>query len=403
MFEVYASTPENLGPESIAAHAQRAEAMGCDGLHVPDALHDGLLLAALALNATRTLRVGTGVLVAFPRSPMTVAVAAWDLQRLSGGRFELGIGTQVKANIEERYSARWDSPVPQLREYMQSLRAIFHSFQTGAPLRFEGAHYQFTRLQPFFNPGPIDHPAIPIFCGAVGPDMTRMAGRIADGLIAHPTQSPPECIRELCLPALRAGFERGGKDGKDGPGGKDGKGAKDGEGGKGGKNRKDRESGEGGGDGEDGKDGKDRESRKGGGKSRAAFHLLLSPLLATGPDDAAVAAEWEKQRNLLGFLFSTPAYWRSLELFGWRDLGPRLRELSRAGDWRALGEALSDDMLEKFVPRGAYGDIAAVLRARYGELIQRGGKTRYRIAFPLPANPALDKQAGKAIAQLKGC
>ena len=121
-----------MGPGEIGAHAARAEAMGFDGLHVPDAVHDGLLLAAMALAATRRLIVGTGVLVAFPRSPMTVAVASWDLQKMSGGRFELGLGTQIRQNIEERYSARWDSPVPQLREYVQSLRAIFHSFQTGA-------------------------------------------------------------------------------------------------------------------------------------------------------------------------------------------------------------------------------------------------------------------------------
>ena len=173
MFEVFAATPEDMGPGEIGTHAARAEAMGFDGLQVPDALHDGLLLAAMALNATSKLIVGTGVLVAFPRSPMTVAIASWDLQKMSGGRFQLGLGTQIKQNIEQRYCARWDSPVPQLREYVQSLKAIFHSFQTSEKLGFEGEHYQFTRLQPFFNPGPIDHPHIPILCGAVGPDMTR--------------------------------------------------------------------------------------------------------------------------------------------------------------------------------------------------------------------------------------
>ena len=192
MFEVFATTPEDMGPGEIGAHAARAEAMAFDGLQVPDAIHDGLLLAAMALNATSKLLVGTGVLVAFPRSPMTVAIASWDLQRMSGGRFELGLGTQIKQNIEQRYSARWEKPVSQLREYVQSLKAIFHSFQTGEKLCFEGEHYQFTRLQPFFNPGPIEHPDIPILCGAVGPDMTRMVGRIADGMITHPTNTPPE-------------------------------------------------------------------------------------------------------------------------------------------------------------------------------------------------------------------
>ncbi len=339
MFQVFAATPEDMGPGEIGAHAARAETMGYDGLQVPDAVHDGLLLAALALAATDRLVVGTAVLVAFPRSPMTVAVASWDLQKMSGGRFELGLGTQIKANIEQRYSARWDSPVPQLREYVQSLKAIFHSFQTGERLNFVGAHYRFTKLQPFFNPGPIENPDIPILCGAVGPDMTRMLGRVADGMVTHPTNSAPEYIREACLPRLQAGLTQAGRDGND-------------------------------------------------------FKLVLGPLTATGINEDKVAAEWEKQRNMLGFLYSTPAYWPSLELFGWQDTGQRLLDLTREGDWAAMSEVLTDDMLEKFVPRGTYSEITAVLRQRYGELTRR-------ITFPMPGDPADDKLAVGAIAQLK--
>jgi probable F420-dependent oxidoreductase len=339
MFQVFAATPEDMGPGEIGAHAARAEAMGFDGLQVPDALHDGLLLAAMALAATRRMIVGTGVLVAFPRSPMTVAVASWDLQKMSGGRFELGLGTQIRQNIEQRYSARWDSPVPQLREYVQSLKVIFHSFQTGAKLDFRGEHYTFTRLQPFFNPGPIDHPEIPILCGAVGPDMTRMVGRIADGMITHPTNTPPEYIRQVCLPRLQAGFRQAGRDGED-------------------------------------------------------FRLVLGPLTATGRDEETVAAEWEKQRNLLGFLYSTPAYWPSLELFGWQDKGQQLLDMTRSGDWQNMRDIVTDEMLDKFVPRGTYDVIADVYRQRYA------GLTR-RITFPMPADPADDELAAAAIAQLQ--
>ncbi len=339
MFQVFAATPEDMGPGEIGAHAARAEAMGFDGLQVPDAIHDGLLLSAMALNATQSLIVGTGVLLAFPRSPMITAIAAWDLQKMSGGRFELGLGTQIKPNIEQRYSARWDSPVPQLREYVQAMKAVFHSFQTGERLNFVGEHYSLTKLQPFFNPGPIDHPDIPILCGAVGPAMTRMVGRIADGMITHPTNTPPEYIREVCLPRLEAGFERAGRDGSD-------------------------------------------------------FKLVLGPLTATGKDEATVAAEWEKQRNLLGFLYSTPAYWPSLELFGWQDKGQQLLDLTRAGDWGAMTEVVTDEMLEKFVPRGTYDDIADVYRERYGELTRR-------ITFPLPGDPSDDPLAAEAIARLK--
>ena len=339
MFEVFASTPEYMGPAEIGAHAARAEAMGFYGLQVPDALHDGLLLSALALNATSRLVVQTSVLVAFPRSPMTTAVAAWDLQSMSGGRFELGIGTQVKGNIEKRYSARWDSPVPQLREYVQSMRAIFHSFQTGETLCFEGDHYQLTRLQPFFNPGPIDYPDIPIYCGAVGPDMTRMVGRVADGMITHPTNTPTRYIREVCLPRLQDGFDKGGRD-------------------------------------------------------AAAFTLVLGPLTATGSDQEAVARAWEKQRQLLGFLYSTPAYWPSLELFGWQDRGQTLLDLTRAGQWEKMTEIIDDDMLDKFVPRGTYDTIANVFRERYGGLARR-------TTFPVPDHPEEDGLVADVIRNLQ--
>lgn len=339
MFTVYATTPETLGPESIAEHARRAEAMGFDGLQVPDAVHDGLLLAALALNATQRLKVGTGVLVAFPRSPMTVAVAAWDLQRMSGGRFELGLGTQIRQNIEERYSATWSSPVPQLREYVQSLKAIFHSFQTGERLHQVGEHYHFTRLQPFFNPGPIDHPRIPVYCGAVGPAMTRMVGKIADGMITHPTNTPPRYLREVCLPRLQGGFEAAGRDG-------------------------------------------------------SGFRLVLGPLVATGRDQASVAEAWEKQRQLLGFLYSTPAYWPSLALFGWQDRGHQLQALTREGRWRELASVVTDSMLEQFVPRGSYREIAGVIRERYAGLASS-------VTFPMPEDPADDALAAKAIAGLR--
>ena len=339
MFQVFATTPENMGPGEIGAHAARAEAMGFDGLHVPDAVHDGLLLSAMALAATRHLIVGTGVLLAFPRSPMVTAIASWDLQKMSGGRFELGLGTQIKQNIEQRYAARWDSPVPQLREYVQAIKAVFHSFQTGERLNFEGEHYSLTRLQPFFNPGPIDHPDIPILCGAVGPAMTRMVGRIADGMITHPTNTPPEYIRQVCLPRLQGGFDKAGRSGQD-------------------------------------------------------FKLVLGPLTATGKDEATVAAEWEKQRKLLGFLYSTPAYWPSLDLFGWQDKGQQLLDMARSGNWQEMSKVITDTMLQKFVPRGTYDEIVGIYQARYANLTRR-------ITFPIPENPADDELAARAIAQLK--
>ncbi len=339
MFQVFAVTPEDMGPEEVGAYAVRAEAMGFDGLQVPDAIHDGLLLAAMALTATSSLIVGTGVLVAFPRSPMTVAVASWDLQKMSGGRFELGLGTQIRQNIEERYSARWDSPVPQLREYVQSLRAIFNCFQNGGKLDFRGEHYNFTRLQQFFNPGPIEHPDIPIYCGAVGPAMTRMVGRVADGMITHPTNTPPKYVREICLPRLRDGF-------------------------------------------------------KSAGRSEDDFKMVLGPLTATGKDQQTVAQERERIRGLLAFLYSTPAYWPSLELFGWEAKGRQLQEMTRAGEWEKMPQILDDEMLDTFVPTGTYDEIVSIYKELFGGLARR-------VTFPMPANPEDDRLAAVAIAGLR--
>ena len=338
MFEVYATTPERMSPAKIGEHAKRAEAMGFDGLHVPDAIHDGFLLANNALMATTTLKVGTGVLVAFPRSPMTVAIASWDLQAMSNGRFELGLGTQIKANIEKRYSTTWAAPMPRMREYVQALRAIFNSFQTGEKLLFEGEHYQFSKLQAFFNPGPIDNPDIPILLGAIGPLMTSMAGEFADGMITHPTNTPPAYINDVCLPRLQKGFDKHTK-------------------------QKD-------------------------------FKLMLGCLVATGIDDQAVSLEKEKQRQLLGFLYSTPAYWPSLEQFGWKNKGEELLQMTRAGDWASMADIIDDEMLNTFVPVGTYAEIADIIKQRYQGLATR-------ITFPLPENPEHDNAAAKAIAQLQ--
>ena len=339
MFEVWASTPETMGPRDIAAHAQRAEALGFDGLQVPDALHDGLLLATLALNATARLRVLIGVLVVFPRSPMNVAVAAWDLAAMSGGRLSLGLGTQVKGNIEGRYSTPWTAPLPRMREYIGALRAIFDAFQNGTRLDFQGEHYRFTRLQPFFNPGPIDHPHVPLLMGAVGPQMTSLAGEIADGMITHPTNTPPRYVREVILPRLQQGAERAGRTLDD-------------------------------------------------------FALLLSALVATGPDAATVAREREKWRRMLAFLYSTPAYWPTLELFGFHGRGEALLEMTRANAWSQMQDLVDDALLDAVVPAAPFEELPDLLRAWYGDIGSR-------ICLALPEDPAHDAALARAVAALQ--
>jgi probable F420-dependent oxidoreductase len=340
MFQVYATMDQRMRPSEVAAHAQRAEALGYDGLNVPEAVHDGLVSAATALNATTCLKVATSVLVAFPRSPMTVAHAAWDLQAISGGRFELGLGPQVRGNIVGRYSIPWTPPVPRMREYVNALRAIFDCFMNGTGLAFEGEHYRFTRLQPFFNPGPIENPEIPIFLGAVGPGMTALAGEVADGLVTHPTNTAPRYIREVMLPRLTRGAARTGRHSDD-------------------------------------------------------IKLMLGPLIATGPSQDETRAQREKQRELLSFLYSTPAYWPSLELFGWEERGQQLRQLTREGRWGDMLGLITDEMLDALVPTAPYADIGDLLREWYRDLSTL-------ITFPMPEDPARDPEVAKVIAGLRG-
>lgn len=338
-FRVYATMSQQLPLSKVAAHARRAEALGYDGLNVPEAVHDGLAAATVALQATTRLRVATSVLVAFPRSPMIVANAAWDLQEMSGGRFGLGIGSQVRGNITRRYGVAWTAPAPRMREYVGALRAIFHCWQEGGELCFEGEHYQLTRMQPFFRPEPLEHPEVPIYLGGVGPAMTAVAGEVADGLMTHPTNTAPRYLREVLKPRIAGGAARSGRDPE-------------------------------------------------------SVSLMVGPLLATGPGDAEVKRERENARQHLTFLYSTPSYWPSLELHGWKERGERLHQLTREGRWADMGGVVDDAMLDVFVPTGSYAEITDVLRERYADLTDW-------ITFPMPEDPAHDAEAAAVIERLR--
>jgi len=220
------------------------------------------------------------------------------------------------------------------------LRAIFACWQEGAPLRFEGEHYRFTRMQPFFAPGRLESGPPPIHLGAVGPRMTALAGEVADGLMCHPTNSSPRYLREVVLPRVAAGAARAGR-------------------------------------------------------ASADVVLMVSELIATGADAPAVAAARAKARETLAFVLSTPAYWPSLALYSWQDAGERLHAMSRAGEWQAMPTAISDEMLDAFVPSAAYPEIAALLAERFAGLAGR-------IPFPLPESSADEPAARAAIEALRG-
>jgi probable F420-dependent oxidoreductase len=337
--EVWAAMDQRMRLGEVAAHARRVEALGYDGLNVPDAVHDGLLLAQAALAATDTLRVATSVLVAFPRSPMTVAHAAWDLQAFSGGRFELGLGSQVRGNIVGRYSVEWSPPIPRMREYIAALRAIFASWQDGAPLDFEGEHYRFTKMQPFFNPGPLDHGSIPIHLGGIGRAMTALAGEAADGLMCHPTNTSPRYLREVIWPSVEKGAQRKGRDPE-------------------------------------------------------TLELMAADLIATGPDGEAVFAAREEIRDLMGFLLSTPAYWPSLQFHGWEGVGQRLNAMVKEGRWGQMGAEIADEILDEFVPSASYREIVDVLAGRVV-------RQTTRLTFPMPSRKEFEAEAGEVIAAIR--
>ncbi|MCA9511025.1 MAG: TIGR03617 family F420-dependent LLM class oxidoreductase [Myxococcales bacterium] len=336
--QVTATMGADVPLAEIPAYAKRVEALGYDALSVPEARHEGVLTALLALEHTTRLRVGTGVLVAFARSPMLAAQAAWDLQSLSNGRFELGLGTQVKGNVVGRFGMPWSAPAARLRDYIGAVRACFDTFQNGAPLDFRSESYTLNRMQPFFNPGPIAHPDVPILMGAIGPIMTRVVGEVADAVQTHPTNSEPRYLREVMRPRIDEGRRRAGR--------------------------------------------------------TAHVEIAAGPLVATGPDAAAVEAELRKARETLVFTLSTPAYWPALEHHGWRGVGERLLQCTREGRWQEMDAALPDEVVRAFVPAATYDEIADVLAGLYDGVADR-------ILFPVPDDPANDDAARRAIAALR--
>lgn len=340
MFRVWTSSGFYSGPAQIAEEAQRAEAMGMDCFAVVDSVHDGLIGAALAAQATERIEIATSALACFPRSPMTTAVAAWDLQALCGGRFRLGLGPLIAPIIVGKYSTPWTPPAPRMREYILGLRAIFDCWQNDAPLDFRGEHYRLTLQQAYSKPGRLEHPDIPIHLAAIGPHMTALAGELADAVVPHPTNSSGRYIREVMLANAKRGAARVGR-------------------------------------------------------PVEQLDFIANPLSAIGSTKQAIAAQREAHRRTLANVFSTPNYWPSLELFGWQEVGVRLNELVRAGRWEDMPGLLTDEMLDAFVPTGHHEEIADILREEFGALA-RG------IYISLPDDPTEDRAVAAAVGQLQG-
>ncbi|HSL00182.1 MAG TPA: TIGR03617 family F420-dependent LLM class oxidoreductase [Rubrobacteraceae bacterium] len=300
---------------NVREAARTADDLGFAGLWTNETKHDGFLPLAIAAEASERIELGTSVAIAFSRSPMELAQTAWDLQHLSNGRFILGLGTQVKAHVTRRFSMPWDRPVARLRDYILALRAIWHSFQTDEPLRYEGEFYRHTLLTPFFDPGPIDHPQIPIYIAGVNTALATLAGELCDGFHVHPFHSP-EYLRETVEPAISEGAKKRG-----------------------------REPGE--------------------------VERATSVFVITGEDEAEVEASRERIRSQIAFYASTPTYRVVLEAHGWEEVGGELGGLAREKRWDEMPKLVTDEMLGAFAIEAPPDEIGGALRERYTGLVDR--------------------------------
>jgi probable F420-dependent oxidoreductase len=312
-------------PADAVSFADQAKVRGFDGVFTAEANHDPFLPLAAAAASVRDLDYGTAIAVAFARSPMVTAMAAWDLGAATDGRFILGLGTQIKAHITRRFSMEWSAPGPRLREYVEAIRAIWETWQHGTPLRFRGHFYQHTLSAPFFEPPPLRHGPPPIFIAGVGPFMARVAGQVCDGLHVHPFHTV-EYLDEVILPNVAQGAAE-----------------------------------------------RDR--------LRSAVTLAAPVMVATGSTPEEIDANRRVVARQIAFYASTPAYKRVLDLHGW-EVGPELTRLSVRGEWDAMADVIPDEMIDTIAVSGPVASIAPQIRRRYGDRL--GRVSLYALETPLP-------------------
>ncbi len=287
-----------------------ADQIGFDALWSTETLHSPFLPLALVAEHSERLHFGTAVAIGFARSPATLAYTSWDLSDASEGRFILGLGTQVKAHVERRFGMVWpDSPVGKLRELIEGMKAFWNAWQSGERLNYRGDYFKLTLMSPFFTPGPIKHPLIPIYIAGVNTGLCRLAGELADGFHAHPYHSE-RYLREVVLPSIEEGAERAGRDTTD-------------------------------------------------------IQLSVTSLIATDSN------EKEFVRSQISFYASTPTYRPVMDLHGWGEIADQLRGLSRRGAWEEMTALISDEMLETFAIISNQSDLADALLSRYSGLADR--------------------------------
>lgn len=303
------------GLEDAATEAKQLEDLGIDGIFTFEGPHDVFTPLVLAAPATSTLELATNVVIAFPRNPVQLAHQAYDLQVLSRGRFTLGLGSQVRAQIEKRYGAAFDRPIARMRELVAALRAIFASWQLGERLDFRGEFTSHTLMPPIFNPGPCAFGTPPIVVGGLGTQMVRMAAEVADGLLVMPFNSPRH-FRDETLPAVAEGLARAGRD-------------------------------------------------------RADLTVTGEVIVCCGRHEEEIEAARTAGRWLIAFYASTPAYRPVLETEGWDQVQPELNMLSKSGRWEEMPGMIDDTMLETLAVVGSPKQVAADVLGRFGADVDR--------------------------------
>lgn len=301
-------------PQGAAPAAHSARKAGLNGLWFTETGNDPFLSLLLASQAEPELEVGTGIAVGFARSPMTMAQTAYDLAGLTQGKFYLGLGSQVKAHITRRFSMPWGKPVEQMRELVQSLRAIWSAFEGKSKLDFQGEHYKLNLLTPFFSPQPHAYGNIPVGIAAVGPKMTELCGELADFVVLH-TFTSADYVKQVTLPSLQTGLERGQRERKD-------------------------------------------------------IHVIGSLFVITGDAERQKKMEMAV-RGQIAFYGSTPAYAPVLEALGHPDLSKQLHQLSREGKWQDMARLIPDDVLLALSLRADPKDLAAAIRERFDGIYDR--------------------------------
>lgn len=300
---------------AVPDEIRSADRRGYDGWFVSEVAHDPLLACALAAEHRDRVQVGTAIAVAFARSPMQLAYQAHDLQALAEGNFVLGLGSQIQAHVEKRFSMEWRSPAARMREHVQALHAIWTAWETGDRLRFEGDHYRHTLMTPFFTPEDHGFGRPPVWVAAVGPLMTKVTGEVADGLLCH-VFTTDRYLRETTLPALEEGAA-----------------AAD--------------------------------------RTRDALEVSLPVLVVTGRDEAERDSVATAARGQLAFYGSTPAYRGVLEAHGWGELHEALHAASLRGEWDRMPAMIDDEVLATFAVVAEPDRVGAEVRARYAGLVDR--------------------------------